>query len=408
MKYDILIRNGHVIDPANKISDIRDIAAKDGKIALVAKGIAANEAEVCIDAAGLFVTPGIIDIHAHLYPMMPKPQNYVFWSVNPEAHMFQSGVTTAVDAGTVGWRRFLDFKQNIIDTCPVRILSFLNISDDGMIDNPAEQRPENLHPEITAAVAKAYPDTIVGIKSAHYRATAPFDDHYTPWASIDAAIIAGNLCQKPIMVDTYPNLPLRSYPDILKRLRPGDIHTHCFAPQFDIINDDGQISSHLREARQRGIRFDVGHGGGSYCHSHAARAYSVGWSPDTISSDLHMLNVHTVVESMQNVMSKFLNIGMPLEEVIRRSTTEPARSIGHPELGTLRVGACADVAVFNLRQGKFGFRDGAGSRLNGTRKLECVLTIRDGKIVYDTNALSRPEWDTLPPVDWRKYVKTFE
>jgi dihydroorotase len=284
----------------------------------------------------------------------------------------------------------------------VRVLAFLNIASGGMVDAESEQSVADLQPQVAASLADAYPETILGIKTAHYWTTKPWDDAHSPWDSVERAVEAAELCGKPVMVDFWPRPPERSYPDLLlKKLRPGDIHTHVFAQQFPILGPDGKVNRFMFEARERGILFDLGHGAASFWFRNAVPAFKDGFPPDSLSTDLHMANINGPVHSMLYTMSKFLAIGMPLGEVIQRSTAIPARIIGRPDLGTLSQGEVADVAVFGLREGAFGFADCGKARLRGSQKLECLLTLRAGQIVYDPNGLSLPDWEQAPEAYWK-------
>lgn len=398
--YTLLIRGGHVIDPANGIDAPMDVAINEGKIAAVQASIPTAQATTVVDASGLYVTPGILDIHTHVYPFRTRGKNYVE-SVHADAHLFASGVTTTVDVGTAGWKDFLDFKEYVIDRSKVRIFALINIARGGMIEAESEQTEAEMEPQVVAAMCKAFPDIVLGVKTAHYWTQHPFDDLHRPWASVEKAVEAGELSGLPVMVDFWPRPPERSYPDLLlKKLRPGDIHTHVFAQQFPVLTAEGKIQDFMLEARERGIIFDLGHGGGSFWFRQAIPAFRDGFVPDTISTDLHMGNINGPVVQMANPMSKFLSIGMPLQEVIRRSTSEAARVIRRPELGTLTVGAEADVAVFKLHEGNFSFADCGRARMNGTKKLECQFTVRAGKPVYDPFGLSMPEWEHAPRPYW--------
>ena len=259
-----------------------------------------------------------------------------------------------------------------------------------------------MDPELCAATVLMYPDLCVGVKTAHYWTRLPWDAEHPPWAAVDRAVEAGNLCKKPVMVDFWPRPPERSYQElILEKMRPGDIHTHVYAQQFPVLDDNGKPNRFLFEARERGVIFDVGHGAGSFWFRNAYPAMQNGFSPDSISTDLHTRNVHGVVVDMQTTMSKILNCGMPLQEVIYRSTVTPAQEIGHPELGHLSVGAEADVAVFNLLEGDFTFVDCGRAKMKGDRKFECVMTLRAGEIVFDPSGLSMPEWPDAPEAYWK-------
>jgi dihydroorotase len=404
---DLLLKGGHVIDPANAIDGPMDVGITAGKIARVAVSIPSAEAKQVVDVSGLIVTPGILDIHTHVYLFRPKGTNYVE-GVHGDAHLFSSGVTTTVDVGTAGWKDFPDFKEAFIDRAKVRILAMINIASGGMTNAVSEQTEADMQPEIAASLAKAFPEIIVGIKTAHYWTALPWDDSHHPWSSVERAVEAGEMCGMPVMVDFWPRPPERSYPDLLlKKLRPGDIHTHCFAQQFPILAEQNRknpgyakVNDFMFEARERGIIFDLGHGAGSFWFRNAVPAFRGGFPPDSLSTDLHMGNINGPVVGMANTMSKFINMGMPLQEVIRRSTCQPALEIRRPELGTLRVGAEADVAVFQQREGSFSFADCGKAKLSGSKKLECQLTLRAGEVVWDPYGLSMPEWEEAPPSYW--------
>jgi dihydroorotase len=397
--FDLLLKGGHVIDPANGLDDRLDVAITGDTIAAVGKDLP-PQADQIVDVSGYYVTPGILDIHTHVYPFVGQGDHYV-GGLNADAHLLAAGVTTTVDAGTVGWQHFADFKAHYIDRALVRILAFINIADGGMVRAESEQDVSAMHPKMAAAVAESYPDVIVGIKTAHYWTQAPWDAEHARWASVDNALEAAALCDKPVMVDFWPRPPERSYPDlILNKLRPGDIHTHVFAQQFPIVDDDGNLYDHLFEARERGVIFDLGHGAGSFWFRNAVPALNQGFPPDSISTDLHMGNIHGTVLSMLTTMSKYLSMGMPLVEVIKRSTVNPAQEIGRPALGTLSTGAEADIAVFQRLTGTFGYTDCGRAKILGNEKLECMLTLRAGKIVYDPTGLSMPLWEDAPDAYW--------
>jgi dihydroorotase len=242
----------------------------------------------------------------------------------------------------------------------------------------------------TAEQAGRFRGVVVGVKSAHFRGPE--------WTSVERAVEAGTLANIPVMVDFGEFRPERPYQDlVLKKLRPGDISTHMYLGAVPMLDDTGKVRPYLFEARKRGVIFDVGHGGGSFLFRQAVPAIQQGFVPDSISTDLHIGSMNAGMKSMLNVMSKFLNMGMPLDDVIGRSTWNPAREIKHEELGNLSVGAPADVAVLRLEHGDFGFVDINGARLRGHQKLICELTVRDGKVVYDLNGITREDWDKLGP-----------
>ena len=401
--YDLLIFNGHVIDPANNMNAKGCVAIKDGKIAAVGADIPRDGALQLIDAGGGYIVPGLIDIHSHVYPLMPLGENSLT-AVDAETTMLRSGVTTTVDVGTTGWRDFLNFKENVIDVSKVRVLALINVASKGMVDMKSEQDPTQFHPEISAEVAKQYSDVVVGIKAAHYWVGKPFDGIHTPWASVDSGLRAAELCGMPFMIDFQPNYepPGRTYEDlILKKLRPGDIHTHVFAKQFPIIGDDGKVLPHMWEARKRGVYFDVAHGAGSFWFRNGQRALDDGFYPDTLSTDMHASSVRFAGLDQLQVMSKFMNMGMSLEDVILRSTSESAKLIRRPELGTLSAGVCADVAIIRVLKGDFGYVDCGFAKINGDSRLDCMMTIRGGRVLYDPNGLSLPRWQDAPEDYWR-------
>jgi len=386
--YDLLLKGGHVIDGKNKISAVRDVAIAGGKIAEVAADIPATKAAKVVDVSGLYVTPGLVDMHVHVYAGTGQRGAYCGDnSVYPDGFTFRSGVTTVADAGSSGWRNFPDFKDRVIDRAKTRVLAFLNIVGRGMAGAP-EQDLTDMDAKSAADQALAHNDIIIGIKTAHYAGPE--------WTPVEHAVEAGTLANIPVMVDFGVFRPERPFQDlVLKKLRPGDIYTHTYLGWVPILDDDGRILPYLFEARRRGIIFDVGHGGGSFLFRQAVPAMRQGFAPDSISTDLHIGSMNSGMKDMLNVMSKFLNMGMPLDEVILRSTWTPAHEIKREELGNLSVGAGADVAVLRVEEGSFGFVDSYGARMKGTRKLTCELTVRNGRVVYDLNGITRDDWDKL-------------
>lgn len=397
--YDLLLKGGHVIDPAGNIDCVMDVAVIGSNVALLEKDIPRHRAKKVIELKGYYVTPGLIDIHTHVFTF--RSQDGYIEGMVADAHLLSSGVTTTVDAGTAGWKAFNEFKENCIDRSKTRILAFLNIASGGMVQKSTEQDPKEMHLEIVSAIAKTFDRVIVGIKSAHYWVNNPWDPDHPPWASVDNAVKAGELCGKPVMVDFWPRPPERPYEElILNRLRPGDIHTHVYGRPFPIIDRNGKVYDHMYKARSRGVLFDMGHGAGSFWFRNAVPAFQEGFFPDSISTDLHMGNINGPVVNMTTTMSKCLSMGMSLYETIARSTVIPAKMINRPELGTLKPGTEADIAVLRYIEGEFGFTDCGGAKMVGNCKIECVLTIRAGKIVYDPTGLSMPHWKEAPESYW--------
>lgn len=398
MEYDLLLTGGRVLDPANGVDGLLDVAVKDGRIAAVGEKL--PRSGKVLDVAGCVVTPGLIDMHCHCYPFFP-PAADSLETIHPDAHMFQNGVTTAVDAGTCGWRDFIRFKESVIDKARVRVLAFLNIASTGMVHMEGEQDCGEFHPRLTAEMAKTYPDAVVGFKTAHYWVGVPFDDAHAPWASVDSMVQAGELAGLPCMADFQPNGPTRTYPDlILYHLRPGDIHTHVYAQQFPILDGAGKVNDFLFQARERGVCFDLGHGAGSFWFRNAVPALRQGFAPDTLSTDLYLDNVAGPVVGLLHVMSKYLSMGMPLEEVVFRTTARPAQVLRRPELGNLTVGSCADIAVLRTVEGPVAFADSGRARMCGSRRIECAATLRAGELVWNPWAMGMPDWEDAPAPYW--------
>jgi dihydroorotase len=394
-KYDLLLRGGHVIDARNKISAVRDVAIAGGKIAAVAEKLDPADALKTIDVSGLHVTPGLVDIHTHMYTGTGERNSYAGDnSVPPDGFTFRVGVTTVADAGCAGWRNFEDFKDRIIDRSKTRVLAFINIVGNGMRGGKYEQNLEDMEAKSTADMARKYPGLIVGVKTAHYQGPE--------WAPVERAVEAGTLANIPVMVDFGTNRPERPLAELVtKKLRPGDIYTHVYSGIRGELDPSGHVNPGMIEGRKRGVIFDVGHGGGSFLWRIAMPAIKQGFLPDSISTDLHIGSMNAGMKDMLNVMDKFLAMGLSPDDVIAKSTWNPAREIKQESLGHLSVGAPADVAVLRLERGQYGLVDMYGARVSSTQRLVCELTVRDGKVVYDLNGLSRPDWKSLPP-DYRQ------
>ena len=306
-------------------------------------------------------------------------------AVLPDSHSFRSGQTTLVDAGGAGWRNFGQFKANIIDTSKTRVLSFINIVGSGMKGGPAEQDLNDMDARLTAMRILQHKGLIVGIKVAHYNGG--------DWNPVDRAVEAGTDAEVPVMIDFGGHFPPLSLDDLLnKHLRPGDILTHMYGHvrgRHPIVNEQGQVEPYVIAARKRGVIFDVGHGGGSFLWRQAVPATKQGFFPDVISTDLHTGSENAGMKDILNVMSKIMNLGMPLKDVIAANTARPAAIIKRDDLGHLGVGTEADVAVLAVRKGDFGFIDSSGGRMKGTQKLECEVTIRAGQVVVGSQRPGR-------------------
>lgn len=381
--FDLLLKNGHVIDPANKRNGRFDIAIVGNKIARVGTDLPAAHARVVVDASQYYVTPGLIDIHTH-FDAQGADLN-----LQADHNALPNGVTTAVDAGSSGWKNFEAFKTKVIDHSKTRLLAFLNIVGAGMYGPEVENNVQEMDAEAAAKMVRKYPSIIVGIKTAHFQPPT--------WDAVDRAIKAAELSKTIVMVDFTPK-PGREYPDlILKRLRPGDIHTHFYGRLTPQLDERKKVQPYMLEARRRGVLFDVGHGNGSFWFRIAAPAIEQGFLPDTISTDIHKRSIMLPRANMTTTMSKLLNLGMTIEQIVERSTVNPAKAIHRPELGTLSEGAVADIALLEVQKGKFGFLDSGHAKLIGDKKLRCVLTVRNGDVVWDTEGLSLTDWMKAGP-----------
>ncbi len=385
--YDLLLKGGHVVDEKNAVSSVRDVAIAQGKIAAVSENIPSSQARKTIDVSSLYVTPGLVDMHTHVFAGSMGREYTGEDCVRPDGFTFRSGVTTVVDAGSSGWRNFGEFRDQIINRSKTRVFAMLNIVGSGMGGRPdVEQNTKDMEPQRTAEVARRHSDVVVGIKVAHYAGPE--------WIAVDRGVEAGNLAHVPVMVDFATFRPERPFQElVLKHLRPGDIYTHAYLSAVPMLDESGKLLPYLFEARKRGVIFDVGHGGGSFSFKQAIPAMRQGFAPDSISTDLHTDSMNAGMKDMLNVMSKFINMGMPLDRVIACATWHPAREIRHEELGHLTVGAPADVAVLRLVTGDFGFVDSANLRMRGDKKLIAEITVRDGRVVWDLNGMSGIDWD---------------
>ena len=386
-RYDLVLKGGHVIDARNGVDAVRDVAIANGRIAAVAENIPASDARRAVEVRSLYVTPGLVDIHVHVFAATMDREYTGEFAVRPDGFTFRSGVTTVVDAGSSGWRNFEDFKRLVIDRTQTRVFAMLNIVGKGMAGRTdIEQDVSDMDAERTAAMAKSHRDVVVGIKIAHYAGP--------DWGPVEKSVKAGTLANIPVMVDFATFRPERPFQElVLKKLRPGDIYTHAYLTAVPMLDSEGRLLPYLFEARKRGVIFDVGHGGGSFSFRQAVPAVKQGFVADSISSDLHVTSMNAGMKDLLNVMSKFLAIGVPLKEVVARATWNPAREIHREEYGHLTVGAVADIAVLRVVDGEFGFVDSARRRLRGTRKLICELTLKGGRPMWDLNGLTSDDWD---------------
>lgn len=393
-EYDMILQGGHVLDAKNHVDAVEDVAVKDGLIAEVAPHIDPQKAVKTIDVKGLYVTPGLVDIHVHVFAGTGERGSYAGDnSVYPDGFTFRVGVTTVVDAGSSGWRNFEDFKEHVIDRSKTRVLADLNIVGAGMRGAKYEDNLDDMDGEATAKMALKYPGVIVGIKSAHF--TGP------EWKPYEQAVKAGTIAHIPVMIDYGSRRAERPLYDLLAtKLRPGDIYTHCYSGlRGEQDPDTGKASKALLVGRQRGIYFDVGHGGGSFAWTVAIPVMQSGFQPDSISTDLHITSMNAGMKDMLNVADKFLAMGQTIPQVVAEMTWNPAHEIKQDQLGNLSVGAPADIAVLSVERGNFGFVDMYNTKQTGTQKLICQLTVRAGKVVYDLNGISADLWNVQPTSD---------
>jgi dihydroorotase len=387
--YDLILKGGHVIDPRNNIDAVRDVAVQGGKVAAI--GVNLSGARRTLDVRGLYVTPGLIDLHVHVFYNSAIPGVWAGdFSVPPDSHSFRTGVTTMVDAGSSGYRNFEQFRANVINRSRTRVLAMINVAGFGMMTDHVEQDTADMLPAKIVEVAKRNQDVVVAIKAAHYQKP--------DWTSVDRALEAAKQLNVPVMVDFGYFLPERPFWQLVtQRLRPGDIATHAFRGPVPWVDKNGKLYPYLYEARKRGVRFDVGHGGGSFVMRNGAPAIAQGFYPDSISTDLHTGSMVGAMIDMPTTMSKLMALGLPLKEAILESTWNPAQMIKRTDLGHLSVGATADIAVWNLMKGDFGYRDNEGGMVKGKERLFCELTLMGGAVVWDWNARTGVDYRTLKP-----------
>ncbi len=371
--YDLLLRGGRVLDPANGRDGVADIAFQDGKVALIAAEIAPDEANEIRDVSGNIVTPGLIDLHTHVY-----------WGgtsigVDPDAYARQSAATTLVDAGTAGPANIAGFRAHVIEPANVRVVAFLNISFAGifafsravMVGECIDLRL--LNPRECVRVAKEHADLIVGIKvRIGIGAGGASGAH-----PLDIAIETADELGLPVMA--HLDNPPPSRLEVLERLRPGDILTHCFRPFPNAPADGrGNVRAETLRARERGIFFDIGHGQGSFGFKTTRAMLAGGFLPDCISSDVHSISIDGPAYDLLVTMSKFLCLDMPLDAVIRATTEGPANAIRRPELGRLSEGGIGDASVIEIEEGEFDYVDVMGELLKGDRGIRPRGTVQNG------------------------------
>lgn len=369
--YDLIIKAGRLVDPFQGIDGRRDIAITGEQIAAVEKSIEADQATEVIDASDKVVTPGLIDIHVHVYTGVSH------YGIEPDPHCLHHGATTVYDAGSSGADTFPGFKKFVIDVSATRIKAMLHISSMGMLNPDIGELTDLRYADVKRAIQMCEDnrDDIVGIKIRMSKKLVGDN-------GMEALKRAREVCDAtglPLMV--HPNGSPLSFKTMMDELRAGDVCTHCFhASDTGLLDKEGKVRKTARRAEEKGILFDVGHGQGSFVYDVAESALAQGFRPGTISSDLHTYNLHGPVFNLATTASKFLQLGWSLSEVLERVTSAPARAMGtEGELGTLKPGNCADVAIFELQEGAFEFLDARGNMRIGEQKLVPALTLRAGK-----------------------------
>jgi dihydroorotase len=371
--FDLVITGGRVLDPGQGIDRVADVAFADGKVAALEDRIAPEQARALVDAAGRLVTPGLIDLHSHVY------WGGTALGVDADQIARRSGTTTFVDAGSAGAGNFIGFRRHVIERARVRILAYLNISFAGiyafservMVGECGDLRL--CDPVEAVETAREHLDLVVGVKVRIGKIASEGG-----LAPLDLARQAADELQIPVM--SHLDLPPPTHADLMPRLRPGDVLTHCFRPFPNAPLVAGHdIRAEVKAARERGVIFDIGHGKGSFGFATARAMLKEGFRPDVISSDVHALCIDGPAFDLLVTMSKFVCLGLPLPEVIRAATTAPAAAIHRPELGTLRPGAAGDAAVLELQTGRFDYTDVQGEHMAGSQRLVCHGIVCGGR-----------------------------
>ncbi len=385
-RYDLLVKGGRVVDPSQQLSAVRDVAIAGSKVVRVAEQIAETEARQVLDAAGKIVTPGLIDAHVHVYDGVAP------LGIPADPSCIAKGVTTVLDAGSAGAHTFPGFRKHVINVVDTRVYALLNISIVGQAtysrDNPFGENLDQryVNPKLAIRTIEQNRDAILGIKVRLSDDIAGERDLKVLALAREAA----DAVKLPLMVHIgATHSPLR---EILPMLSKGDVITHCFHGRANgVLDARDRVLPEVKAAVARGVHLDVGHGAGSFSFPVAEKALKQDLLPGTISSDVHQFNVHGPVFDLATTLSKFLHLGLTLEQVIERATTNPARLFGFPQgLGTLREGAEADIAVFALAEGDYTFVDAHGQKRHGHRKLTPAATVKAGRL-YGSASFPVPE-----------------
>ncbi len=372
MTYDLLIKGGTVVDPSQGLNGVRDVALAGGNVAAVEESIPENDALEHVDASGLIVTPGLMDLHVHNY------WGVTHYGIEPDPTNITKGVTTALDAGSAGAKTFPAFRRYVLERSDTRLLALLNISALGMISPKIGELDELALADVELAVrtGRENRDFVLGIKARLSKAIAGDHDVEALKRALEAAEAIDGFVMIHVGITKTP------MEDLTAMLRPGDAVTHSFhGNSHGILDDAGRVIDGIVESQKRGIIFDIGHGAGSFSFDVAEKALAQGFYPGNISSDLHAYNIEGPVHDQVTTLSKFLHLGLSLDNVIRLSTETTARTMGLAnKLGTLKVGAEGDVTILRLDEGRFALTDSYGATVEARQKLGHVNTVKGGRL----------------------------
>jgi dihydroorotase len=385
-QYELLIRGGEVVDPGSGLSGQLDVAVSGGKIAAIEANIDPASASQVIDAAGQYVTPGLIDLHTHVY------WGATYWGIDPDPVAARSGVTAWLDVGSSGGYSFPGLRRYVIEPSRAKVFALLNLSSIGLIGPSWEfANPDYWDVDLAHTIVEANRDVILGIK-------ARIDSSTTRGVGIAPLPVARELADAvglPLMTHIGAGPP--EIREVIPHLRPGDIVTHCFTGNsMRLLDENGKALPEIRELHDAGLILDIGHGTGSFSYDTAERMLDQGMLPDVISTDIHQLAIQGPAFDMPTTMSKFLNLGMSLPEVIERATSKPAAAMRRADLGSLRVGCAADIALFRIEEGDYTFQDVFMEERKGDKLLVNALTIVDGESLERVPLPKLQPWAVLP------------